>query len=584
MKTILLCCLLWLTSLTSLFAQSNGTQVSAFLSTCVIKLGAETELIVIVDGPSDVRLGELPVVDGMGIGAPGRPSVEVYTRYINGRRSAGQKTTWRIPVRPKRIGDFVLPPFKIIVGTDTYQSNPLRLSVREDLQGAELGWMQINVEPKALVDGQPFSVEIEFGWEVGLDQRINHVNLLLPWWDRLPGAIEIENPDKNLQGRLVKVQLNDMQELEVEALGIKEREGKSYVLYSTTRHFLATSPGTIEFPTSTLAFSRMTRGSLFEQPRAIESYYKNAPGMRLVAKALPEEGRPIEFSGAVGTIAASASASRREVDAGDSIKVEVTWTGDGNLEFFDLPDLSHAQGFEGFRFYGATDLEKGRNRRVAVFDLAPVDTNLTAIPPIPLTLYDPVADRYRTERTQPIPIRVHGLKGAGGLADLESSEPIDEIHDLMTDWQGVDTDVTRGARFRLMSRTGLWLLGSTLGLLVVAAFVRPRVRRGIDPAAPMERRRRRALGQLKKSLRGQPSATERHAAFCRFLAARQRTTEDAWHGRRFAGQRLALPADSAARADRVLEGLERAAWNGYAHAPDDAEMVATAEALIGGGL
>lgn len=584
MKTLSLLLLIWLASLTPLFAQSTDTRVSAYLSTGVIKLGAETDLLVVIEGPADGRLGTLPKVDGLVIGQPGSPSVERFTSIVNGRRSVSQKSTWRISIRPTQTGDFEIPSFRIEVGGGTYQSNPLRLSVREDLQGAELGWMQVLVSPKVLVNGQPFSVTVEFGWDVGLDQRINHVNLLLPWWDRLPGAIEIESADENLKGRIIKVQLNDNAELEVESLGIKEREGKSYVLYTATRHFLATSPGTIEFPTSTEVFSRLTRGSLFEQPRAIESYYKNAPSTRLVSKALPEEGRPIEFSGAVGTITASASASRREVDAGDSIKVEVAWTGDGNLEFFDLPDLSHAPGFEGFRFYGATDQIKGRNRRVAVFDLAPVDTDLTAIPPIPLTLYDPVAERYRTERTQPIPIRVHGLEGAGGLADLESPEPIDEIHDLMTDWQGMDTDVVRGARYRLTSRTGLWLLGSTLFVLAVAAFVRPRVRRGLSPAAPMERRRRRALVQLKKALRGQPSATERHAAFCKFLAARQRTTADAWHGRRFAGQRLAVATELAARADRVLEGLERAAWNGESSAPDDAEIVATADALIGGGL
>jgi hypothetical protein len=251
------------------------------------------------------------------------------------------------------------------------------------------------------------------------------------------------------------------------------------------------------------------------------------------------------------------------------------------LEFFQLPDLSHAPGFEGFRFYGATDEEKGRYRRVATFDLAPQDSALTTIPSIPLTLFDPELGRYRVAGTEPIPIRVHGLSGSG-LEDLSEPEPVDEIHDMIEAWQPSAERASSGRA--TSSGVGAGILGSTLGVLCVAAFLRPRVRRGLDPTTPAERRRTRALKQLRRDLGAATGPDARLAAFCAFLAARTRTTGDAWHGRRFEPDEFGVGRELAARGNAALDALERAAWAGGGRGPDDAELVALARDLVEGGL
>lgn len=560
------------------WAQGQSAEVSAFLSSGVVKLGAPVQLVVVIEGASEGRIKSLPSVPGLRFGGVYGPSVQRFSSSINGRRTVSQKSTWRVELEPSAVGDYEIPSFEVEVEGELVLTRPMSLRVREDMQGAELGYLEFNVRPKTVVDGQPFTVEIVFGWDAGLASRINHANLSLPWWERIAGAIEIEG-QRALAGQAVLIDLNGQQRIEVQALGVQARAGRDYQLYKLERHYLATSPGTIEFPQPTLEFARMSQGSLFDNPRAIEQYYKSGAPARLDIGALPDDGRPIEFSGAVGAIEAFADASRREVDAGDSIKVRVTWTGDGNLEFFRLPDLSHAPGFEGFRFYGATDEEKGRYRRVATFDLAPQDSALTAIPPIPLTLFDPELGRYRVVGTEPIPIRVHGLSGSG-LEDLSEPEPVDEIHDLMEAWE----PSAERASGKVSVGMGAGILGSTLGVLCAAAFLRPRVRRGLDPTMPAERRRARALKQLGRDLRGAPDADARLAAFCAFLAARTRTTADAWHGRRFEPGAFGLERELAVRGDAALDALERAAWAAGGRGPDDAELVALARDLVEGGL
>lgn len=57
-------------------------------------------------------------------------------------------------------------------------------------------------------------------------------------------------------------------------------------------------------------------------------------------KALPEEGKPIDFTGAVGSFDLDVSASKTELDATESLQLKVNVKGNGNLKLFKLPKLS----------------------------------------------------------------------------------------------------------------------------------------------------------------------------------------------------------------------------------------------------
>jgi hypothetical protein len=265
------------------------------------------------------------------------------------------------------------------------------------------------------VEGQPFSVELRFGWEEGLE--VNFANLVLPWWGELPGTLDLGDrglpPDANaVQG----VSINDRIQVVVEQLAPTKREGRSLVTMRLVKSFVPTRSGPLEFPTSFLEFGKSVRsgGFLASSRRKTESYYVEAPPLTLDVAKLPEEGQPFDYSGAVGELEARARVDTRDVAVGDSMKLVVDWTGDGNLEFFTPPDPGRLDAFRGFRVYGMTE-EKSFDRRRVTYDIAPVDPDMTEIPPVPLTVYDPVAGRYVEIETDPIPIRVRALEGAVDL-------------------------------------------------------------------------------------------------------------------------------------------------------------------------
>jgi hypothetical protein len=295
----------------------------------------------------------------------------------------------------------------------------------------------------------------------------------------------------------------------------------------------------------------------------------------------------------VGTLEAIAVADRRDVDLGDSIKLKVEWSGDGNLEFFDLPDLGRLPAFEGFRSYGATDELRQRFARVATFDLAPLDPGLTEIPAVPLWVFDPEQDRYRLVETRPIPIRVRALAGSGGLEDEAGAVRAEDIRDLWTAPLAAATGGPEPGRGRSGVPLGLGL-GATGGLLLAWGLLRRPLRRGSDPAAPLERRRRRALRQLGRDLGRAASPDQRYLALCAYLAARTREQAEAWVGRDplawwregAYGRADAEPPAELGELVADLGALERAAFGPDVEAgsPDDGRLLGLARRLQGGVL
>ncbi|MDN3665059.1 BatD family protein [Algibacter miyuki] len=60
----------------------------------------------------------------------------------------------------------------------------------------------------------------------------------------------------------------------------------------------------------------------------------------ITVKPLPENGKPADFTGAVGDFSFDVSASKQALDASESLQIKVGVKGSGNLKLFKLPKLS----------------------------------------------------------------------------------------------------------------------------------------------------------------------------------------------------------------------------------------------------
>ena len=106
-----------------------------------IRLGDAARVAIRVEGKTAApRAPEVPAVDGLRVRVLG-PSRNSYTFY-DGRRLVEQVgVQYVLELRPTRAGVFEVPPFSMWTGTREQRTPALRLEARQDLVGAELGYL-----------------------------------------------------------------------------------------------------------------------------------------------------------------------------------------------------------------------------------------------------------------------------------------------------------------------------------------------------------------------------------------------------------------------------------------------------------
>ena len=554
-------------------AQKGEPVVSAQLQTGLVKLGSQAVAQVTVEGTTQALLREVAPVDGLDfVGATG-PKRSVFESITRGRRVRSESLSWTLHWRPEREGSFEIPPLTLEVDGQEVQTQGMSLRVVEDFQGQNLGYLEWIDAPTKVYEGEPFEVTLRFGWDWAMT-RFNHANLILPWWGRLPGTLEVETKASAGQ-RQLDVSLNDSGVVRVRELGRKTIEERDLRLFELKRTYVSTRTGSLSFPASHFEFGRVDRG-FFESRREI--YYVAWPALEMEIVALPEDGRPFDFSGGVGRFSARSSVDRRSLDLGESLKLSVEWTGTGNLEFFEAPDLGREDAFAGFRTYGATDRFSG-DRRVVVYDLAPKNADVSELPPVRLNIFDPSTGEYTEVETKPIPIRVRVPEGLVGLELEGAGEVIGlDLRDIKTTPEGSDG---AGAPRDLM------LLGLPLATIAGWVALRRSVRRRGDPASAKARRRRGARRSLKRRLGQAGDARAQAEALRAFLGDRTDEASTAWEGRDvtlFAKARVEVSEEAVSALAALLEELDEAIWSREGAALDRARIMEAADKAAGGGL
>ena len=219
-------------------------------------------------------------------------------------------------------------------------------------------------------------------------------------------------------------------------------------------------------------------------------------------KELPLEGKPADFSGAVGIFEVVVEASPLELNAGDPIAVEIAVNGTGNFDAVTVPVMEVP---EGWRMYAprvsqenrAWGTEPGRKSFTQI--LIP-EKNHTQIPPFVLHYFDPESGTYATKRSEPVNLTVKGefkvaADGTAGAKDfagaMDAIAPSEELGDILDQPLSGGKWLTAAVAPIPVNRTLLHGVPALfLGLLVAAGIRRrlhaARAARQPLPGAPRE--------------------------------------------------------------------------------------------------
>jgi len=403
-----------------------------------IRLGDAARVRITIEGrTANPREFELPDVDGLQMSLSG-PARSSYTSFDGRNMVQRVGVQYGLELRPTRVGTFVVPSFAIWTGTEEQRTPELRLEVRADLVGKELGFLEISVEPKRVYVHEPVRVRVDYGVQQGVRvvqevyQRTRYldVEVRANWLDDFPGGERIELPQTPgsiaiCNGRLLYADFD----------ANLERDGTRWQSFSFERAYLPTRLGKIELPAPMLRFHALRRsGSRSRRPMS-ENYYVYGEPLELEVLPIPEEGRPTPYFGAVGRFTIEASIDRGRVRVGESVKLTLVVRGEGNLEFLRMPELDELPGFHKL---GENETQRDADKVSVTYDLTPLSTDVTEVPAIDWNYFDttPGVEAFAEVRTPALPLVVDALRDGEALPTLPDEAPVavtpgvDDIYDL----------------------------------------------------------------------------------------------------------------------------------------------------------
>ncbi len=209
--------------------------------------------------------------------------------------------------------------------------------------------------------------------------------------------------------------------------------------------------------------------------------------VEITVKSLPKEGRPKDFSGAVGSFAFDVEVGPESIESGDPVTIRTKITGNGNLSGVNPPAYRENDSLRAYDPLPAPD-KNGPEGLVTEQIVIPRRDGVVELPALRFGYFDPAAGRYRTIERGPFTVEVaQGAPARRGVV-FEPREGGLEIRDT-PESLGRDIVYIKDRPGRIGSRTALVLkpgfaMGMTVPLAIYLAsvlYARRRQRLAADP-------------------------------------------------------------------------------------------------------
>lgn len=147
-------------------------------------------------------------------------------------------------------------------------------------------------------------------------------------------------------------------------------------------------------------------GGGFGFSKAME-FTKASEEVKVKVLPLPNEGRPPEFTGAVGDFDIVSRLDSNQASTNQPFSLKVRIDGLGNAKSIDLPTIQWPQGLELFDTKSDSKYQKnGRSFKEFELLVIPRQAGELTIPEISFAMFDPNTKKYTTKKTQPLKIMV----------------------------------------------------------------------------------------------------------------------------------------------------------------------------------
>ena len=354
-----------------------------------------------------------------GFNVVGGPNQSISNSWINGKRSYSK--TYSYFLAPKSQGTFSINQATIEIDDQIYKTTPLKIIITEAVSKPKDGnsanyVASENVHLIAEVSkSNPFLNEaITIVYKLYVS---NDVSITRSWQ-------ELDTPKfQDFWSQYIE-EKREQQIYETTYQGKPYRYVilKKAVLYPQKTGELTIEPLTLDVPIDVQGNTR----DIFGRRRMTRVNRTISAGKRIInVKPLPTEGRPDDFSGAVGNFNFSVSVNKTMLDANEALELKIRTKGIGNLKLFNLPSLtlpSSLEVYEPVRDNKVAINIKGMNGFISdTYTIIPQYKGSYPIRPISFSYFDVTSSKYKTIISDEIVVKVQNGPVPNQLTEVNKS-------------------------------------------------------------------------------------------------------------------------------------------------------------------
>lgn len=334
------------------------------------------------------------------------PSTSQQVQIINGRMSSS--ISWTYVLQPRSTGKFTVPAATIAYDGKQLTSNTVTVHVTKA------------VPPTQQQGGrQQDAQDVDLGDNLFLRAAANKTNVLLgepitvtyKLYSRV--AFQLDNPIK--LPRMVGFWSEDIEAPTQLRPKVEVYNGKQYETYMLRKVlYFPTQTGKLtiepfEIGTTVRVRKRRRTGDEFFDRFFSDPFLDNhdnvkkilrSPNILVNVRELPEEGKPVDFTGIVGSYDMETTLDRSDLKANETATLKVTLRGTGNIRLLDEPNITFPAGVDHYDPTISEDVQAEgstlRGSKSFEYILVPRYPGKVTLPPVTFSYFDLERKRYQT--------------------------------------------------------------------------------------------------------------------------------------------------------------------------------------------
>ncbi|MCO5053043.1 MAG: BatD family protein [Verrucomicrobiae bacterium] len=351
-----------------------------------VYLGERVGFSLTFDGAQPEGTPPAPAVSGLQFAYNG-PSSQF--SFVNGQTTA--KITHNYTITPLRVGEFVIPPVKVTLGQQTLITQPIHLTVLKAgtpspeavAHGSQPAFLQLQLPKTNVYLGEIITGEFQLYLRDGVNA----------------GQFQFTaTPAEGLTvGKMAELPRRRMQVGNAAYTVVPIAVSLTPIKTGPLTVGPITAAMVIELPSNNRRRDLFDPFGMFSKERRQLSLASDAQSLQ--CQPLPAEGRPANFTGAVGNFSMTVSAGPTNVTTGDPITVRVAISGHGGLDALTLPEQTT---WKDFKTYPPTSRIETSDQLglqgTKTFEqiVSPENPDLKELPPFTFAFFNPETKTYQT--------------------------------------------------------------------------------------------------------------------------------------------------------------------------------------------